>query len=102
MAWICLCDGSEPNAGQVAQNGHTADDPPVEDTPIEDIDIEAFIARQERSARLAASIELMAAQPGLDKYKDQAERYLAETYGGAESPGPADHSPPPSIEEPQS
>jgi len=44
-------------------------------------DIEAFIARHERAARLGAAAELLAAQPGLKEYTEQAERYLAENYG---------------------
>ena len=56
-----------------------ANDQPV--PPGEDFDIEAFIARHERAARLGAAAELLAAQPGLKEYTEQAERYLAENYG---------------------
>ncbi len=53
----------------------------VDDPVLEDGEIEAAIARQERVARLQVSARLLATQPGLEKYRDRAERYLAETYG---------------------
>jgi hypothetical protein len=54
----------------------------VPQQPAEEIDIEALIAREGRSARLAAAARLLAAQPGLQEYAKQAERYLQETYRG--------------------
>jgi anti-sigma factor RsiW len=48
--------------------------------PNEDIDVMEYIAREERSARLAASVQLLADQPGLAQYKEDAERYLKEHY----------------------
>jgi hypothetical protein len=48
--------------------------------PSVEMDAMEYIAREERSARLAASVELLAAQPGLEQYKENAERYLKETY----------------------
>jgi predicted anti-sigma-YlaC factor YlaD len=48
--------------------------------PKEEIDVMEYIAREGRSARLAASVELLAAQPGLEQYKEKTERYLKETY----------------------
>jgi hypothetical protein len=46
----------------------------------EDIDVMQYIAREERSARLAASVQLLADQPGLAQYKENAERYLKQNY----------------------
>ena len=66
---------------QTAQNGHKTTTPPPEAFD-EEMDIEALIAREGRSARLAASAELLATQPGLERYHRQARRYLAETYRG--------------------
>ena len=40
------------------------------------------VFREGRSARLAAAARLLAAQPGLEDYVEQAERYLSEAYGG--------------------
>jgi hypothetical protein len=48
--------------------------------PKEEMDVMEYIAREGRSARLAASVELLAAQPGLERYKESTERYLKETY----------------------
>jgi hypothetical protein len=48
--------------------------------PKEEIDAMEYIAREARSARLAASVELLAAQPGLESYKEHTERYMKETY----------------------
>ena len=55
---------------------------PDDTPPAEAIDVEALIAREVRSARLAASARLLATQPGLEQYHREAERYLAETYSG--------------------
>ena len=44
-------------------------------------DVEAIIAREVQSARLAVSVEFLAAQPGLEQYSERARRYLTETYG---------------------
>jgi hypothetical protein len=54
----------------------------VPQQPAEEMDIEALIAREGRSARLAAAARLLAAQPGLQEYARQAERYLQEAYRG--------------------
>jgi predicted anti-sigma-YlaC factor YlaD len=48
--------------------------------PKVEIDVMEYIAREERSARLAASVQLLADQPGLEQYKEDAERYLKEHY----------------------
>lgn len=80
--WLVNRDRPGPNTVHVTP-------PAVEETPIEQTeiavqeieDIRRMIAREGRIARLAASAEILAAQPGLEKYKEQAERYLAETYG---------------------
>ncbi len=41
-------------------------------------EIDAFISRQTRTARLEVAVKLLASQPGLEDYKAKAERYLAE------------------------
>jgi anti-sigma factor RsiW len=46
----------------------------------DDIDVMEYIAREDRSARLAMSVQLLAGQPGLEQYKENTERYLKETY----------------------
>jgi len=100
MVWISLRNRSQPDVKQTAQNGHMA-----EERPAVEIDIEELIAREGRSARLAATVELLTGQPGLERFKDQAERYLVETYGGTVTVGPVvpavDSSPLPN-KEPQS
>jgi anti-sigma factor RsiW len=48
--------------------------------PGEEIDVMEYIAREERSARLAVSVQMLADQPGLAQYKEDAERYLKEHY----------------------
>ncbi len=48
--------------------------------PNEDVDVMEYIAREERSARLAASVQIMADRPELAQYKADAERYLKEHY----------------------
>jgi hypothetical protein len=60
----------------------TAPDRSPDDPASEDPDVEALIARAGRAARLAASAELLAVQPGLEQYRAQADRYLAEAYRG--------------------
>jgi len=45
--------------------------------------IDSFISSQTRSARLAASAQLLASQPGLESYRADAERYLAKVSRGA-------------------
>ena len=52
------------------------------DPPRDDFDVEAFIAREGRSARLAAAVELLATQPELEPYRARAQRYLESTYAG--------------------
>ena len=97
VIWYSGGNRSRPANPETAHNGHAA-----RRRPAEEVDDEAIIARQERAARLAATIRLMNGQPGLDEYRAQAERYLAEAYGGSAAAGPTGHSPPPSIEEPRS
>jgi hypothetical protein len=52
----------------------------------EEIDVEEYIAREGRKARLQASIAILATEPSLKEYKERAERYLAEAYPEA-APG---------------
>jgi hypothetical protein len=74
----------------------------VPQQPADEIDIEALIAREGRSARLAAAARLLAAQPGLQEYAQQAQRYLAETYGGTAAVDGALPPPLPQNKEPKS
>ncbi len=50
--------------------------------PKSEIDVMEYIAREERSARLAASAQMLADRPELAQYKADAERYLKEHYAG--------------------
>ncbi len=60
----------------------TAQPIPIEQPAEEaDFDVEEYIAREGRSARLAAAVELLATQPGLEEYRQRAEQYLIENYG---------------------
>jgi hypothetical protein len=63
----------------------------------EEIDVEEYIAREGRKARLQASIAILATEPSLKEYKERAERYLAEAYPeaapGGESGKPSIHIP---------
>ena len=76
---------------------------PVRPELVEKIDVETLIAREVRSARLAAAAELLASQPGLEQYAREAERYLAEAYRGtAAANGTIPPPPSPPIKEPKS
>jgi len=48
-------------------------------------EVEAAIWRAGRRAKLEASIEILASQPGLEHVRRDAERYLAETFGEADA-----------------
>ena len=84
--------GSEPGAIELAAPIERPTSQPVSPAteneesapapPSEDPDVETLIARVGRAARLAASAELLAAQPGLEQYGARADRYLAEVYRG--------------------
>ena len=50
--------------------------------PKEEIDVLEYIAREERSARLAASVQILAERPELAQYKEDTERYLKQNYAG--------------------
>ncbi|MGA2059463.1 MAG: zf-HC2 domain-containing protein [Thermoguttaceae bacterium] len=50
--------------------------------PKAEIDVMEYIAREERSARLAASVQFLADQPRLAQYKEDAENYLKQNYAG--------------------
>ena len=45
-----------------------------------DLDVEAYVAREGRKARLQASIAILATEPSLKEYKERAERYLFDAY----------------------
>jgi anti-sigma factor RsiW len=61
---------SSPRPGEIAVSDHAAN-----------ADVMEYIAREGRAARLAASMQMLATEPGLKEYKDNAERYLRENYG---------------------
>ena len=69
-------------------------EPPGRPQLIQEADVEALIAREVRSARLAAAAELLATQPGLERYRREAERYLAEAYRGTAA---VNGTPPPPL-----
>jgi len=75
----------------------------VPEQPADEIDVETLIAREGRSARLAAAARLLAAQPGLQEYAQQAQRYLQEAYRDtAAVDGALPRSPLPPNKEPKS
>ena len=77
-------------------------DQPGDPEPVHEIDVEALIAREGRSARLAVAARLLASRPDLEEYRSQAERYLAEAYRGtAAVDGALPPSPPPPTKEPE-
>ena len=55
----------------------------VDKTELDQEDVETIVAREARAARLSVAVELLAGQPGLERYHQEAERYLVETYGPA-------------------
>lgn len=76
--------------------------PPVRPEDV-DIEIAAFIAREGRSARLAAAARLLATQPGLERYRNQAESYLARAYRDTAAAAQATtRTPPPPPQKPES
>jgi hypothetical protein len=66
-----------PQPKTIAQNNPTQSSTVQ---PKEEFDVMEYIAREDRSARLAASVEILAGQPTLHEYKENAERYLRQTY----------------------
>jgi anti-sigma factor RsiW len=74
--------GVTPKPIELAKNNSTqnASTRPNSASTGGDIDVMEYIAREERSARLAASVQLLADRPGLAQYKEDAERYLKEHY----------------------
>jgi anti-sigma factor RsiW len=57
---------------------HDVNSSPVSSTD----DIDDFISRQTRTARLAEAVQLLASQPELEGYRLNAERYLKEVSDG--------------------
>ena len=55
-----------------------AEQPTDTHPPLTHDEIDRLISRRVRCARLAVSVELLSSQPGLEKYRDDARRYLAE------------------------
>jgi predicted anti-sigma-YlaC factor YlaD len=54
---------------------------PTVSPPADDLDVELYISRASRAAKLAATIEFLAAEPDMKEYRDQTERYLAQNFG---------------------
>ena len=50
--------------------------------PRDDPSLDAILASETLPLRLAASIEILASQPGLEEFKNSAQRYLVTTYPG--------------------
>ena len=69
--------GVKPQPIELAKNNSTQN---ASARPSDETDVMQYIAREERSARLAASVQMLADQPGLAQYKEDAERYLKENY----------------------
>jgi anti-sigma factor RsiW len=94
VSYVCLSRGN-PAAVEVADPIVPPSVTPdhVEKPVLGNEEIEAVIARQGRIARLRVSAQLLAAQPGLEVYRDRAERYLAETYGVSTLDGPEENRP---------
>ncbi len=83
--WWRVGPGSRADQAKLAahvQPGRQTEEPRA-GAPGEEMDVEAIIARAGRAARLAASVDFLAEQPGLEQYRKQAERYLADAYLGA-------------------
>jgi predicted anti-sigma-YlaC factor YlaD len=69
---------ASPPKSEAADRADTA--APKENAVATDVDAMEYIAREGRAARLAASMQMLAAEPNLKAYKDNAERYLRENY----------------------
>jgi len=84
--WFFLRIGPRAEVDQVELAGPAEPsrepEEPAAGPPAEDIDVDAMIARAGRAARLAAAAELLATQPGLERYREQTEQYLAKAYRG--------------------
>ncbi len=72
------------------------------DPLLDDFDVETFIAREGRSARLAAAVRLLATRPELEPYRARAQRYLESTYAGTAPVDGASMPIIPPTEEPKS
>lgn len=84
LLWWTAGDRVFSRLGPEGETARSQVPPPVQESDranVEQIDVEAMIAREARAARLAVSVRLLASQPGLEQYRDQAAEYLAETYG---------------------
>jgi predicted anti-sigma-YlaC factor YlaD len=73
-------DAVQPTGRVTTQTAGSAPAKPFPD----DTDIQTYIDRQARAARLAAAIELLATEPSLKEYQDEAQRYLARAYPDAD------------------
>ena len=73
--WLLCRDDAQREVGPIAEIERM-------NPPLDDFDIEAFIAREGRAARLAAAVQLLATQPELEPYRARAQRYLESTYAG--------------------
>jgi len=94
LAWRPRGGGETASVQQAGASGGPEESavkpsPAGETAPEEDLDVEAILAREQRAARLAATVALLATEPSLKEYKDRAERYLLETYPAAAFARPA-------------
>ena len=76
-------DRVEPGKGSLHNPRAALDHREIAD----DVDVEALLAREAQSARLAASARFLATQTSLKEYQEQAERYIAEAYGDTRAAG---------------
>ena len=72
-------EGATARQPDAPQPNPTTQVPAPHDNP----PLDAILASETRTApRLAASIEILASQPGLEEFKNDAQRYLVTTYPG--------------------
>ena len=80
--WSVSPEKKSPAEAPDARGRQEETEEPAPAPRCEDADVETLIARVGRAARLGASAELLAAHPGLEPYRAQTDRYLAEVYRG--------------------
>jgi predicted anti-sigma-YlaC factor YlaD len=78
--WRRNPSGSSPQ-DQVAIDSNVQQ--PAASLADDDFNVELYISRTSQAAKLAATIELLAAEPEMKEYRDQTERYLAQNFGDA-------------------
>lgn len=75
--------GTDIPAGKTGDPASAANDVALRDSgpTTEELDVETYIRRSEQSARLAASVRLLSAQPLAQHDAQRAQHYLRTTYG---------------------